>query len=79
MIMLLKLRTQEKSLIKLTHRKELIKMLSNLLAFILFIIAIVVIGLVLGILFSLYGVIHLKMKQLSLRIEHDPMTNPIRN
>ena len=54
-------------------------MLSNLLMFILFIVAIVVIGLVLGILFSLYGVIHLKMKQLSLRIEHDPMINPIRN
>lgn len=54
-------------------------MLSNLLAFILFIVAIVVIGLVLGILFSLYSVIHLKMKQLSLRIEHDPMTNPIKN
>ena len=54
-------------------------MLSNLLTFILFIVAIVVIGLVLGILFSLYGVIHLKMKQLSLRIEHDPMNNPIRN
>ena len=69
-------------------------MLSNLLLFasivvaivivglvlaILFIVAIVVIGLVLGILFSLYGVIHLKMKQLSLRIEHDPMNNPIRN
>lgn len=54
-------------------------MLSNLLMFILIILAIVVIGLVLGILFSIYGVIHLKIKQLSLRIEHDPMANPIRN
>ena len=54
-------------------------MLSNLLMFTLVIVAIVVIGLVLGILFSLYGVIHLKIKQLSLRIEHDPMTNPIRS
>lgn len=54
-------------------------MLSNLLTFILFIVAIVVIGLVLGILFSLYGVIHLKIKQLSLRIEREPMNNPIRN
>ena len=67
------------NLLKLYHMKGIKKMLSNLLMFILFIVAIVVIGLVLGILFSLYGVIHLKMKQLSLRIEHDPMNNPIRN
>jgi len=54
-------------------------MLSNLLIFISIIVAIVTVGLVLGILLSLYAMIHLKIKQLSLRIEHDPMSNPIRN
>ena len=76
---LLKLRTQEKSLTKPTYRKELIKMLSNLLLFASIVVAIVIVGLVLAILFSVYGMIHLKIKQLSLRIEHDPMANPIRN
>ena len=54
-------------------------MLSNLLMFTLVVVATVVISLVLGIPFSLYDVIHLKNKQLSLRVEHDPMTNPIRS
>ena len=75
----MKLKTLEKNLINTQLQKGMNEMLSNLLMFTLVIVAIVVIGLVLGILFSLYGVIHLKIKQLSLRIEHDPMTNPIRN
>lgn len=54
-------------------------MLSNLLMFALIVVAIVIVGLVLGILFSIYGMIHLKIKQLALRIEHDPMTNPTKN
>ena len=54
-------------------------MLSNLLLFASIVVAIVIVGLVLGILFSLYAIIHLKIKQLSLRIEREPMTNPIRN
>ena len=79
MIMLLKLRTQEKSLTKPTHTERKIKMLSNLLLFASIVVAIVIVGLVLAILFSVYGMIHLKIKQLSLRIEREPMTNPIRN
>lgn len=54
-------------------------MLENIIWFIGLIASIVVTGLVIGILFSLYGVIHLKLKQLSLRIEADPLGNPFKD
>lgn len=54
-------------------------MLENIMLYIGVIAAVTILGLVIGILFTLYGVIHLKLKQLSLRIEADPLGNPFKD
>lgn len=54
-------------------------MLSNIVAFTGIVISIIVVGLVVAVLVSLFSVLRLMMKQAELKLEADPTANPFKD